>query len=101
MRGRNLTRRVERLAQRRRTAGRSTSKVASFWDFAAAAMQGRHDETNLLWERLPEEDRAYVVATIGADFDPVAELEARINAPLLGLPCGLRELPSDGSGEKG
>ena len=95
---RNLRARIARL-ERQRLPGRTTSKVASFWDFIGAASQGRQEEADALWMQLPEEDRAYLVATLDCP-DALVVIEARINAPLVGLPCGLRELPSDGGGEK-
>jgi hypothetical protein len=59
-----------------------TSKAASFWDFAAAAVQGRQDEAEILWERLPDEDRAYLVAALERP-DLLVKVEAKLNAPLL------------------
>jgi hypothetical protein len=89
---RNLRARIARL-ERQRLAGQSTPRAASFFDFAAAALQGRQDDADALWMQLPEEDREHVIAALGSP-DPLIEIEARINAPLLSLPCGLRELPS-------
>jgi hypothetical protein len=87
---RNLRCRIERL-ERRRSAEQSTPKVSSFWDVASAACQGRNEDANALWVQLPEETRAIVEVALGSP-DPLQGLEGKINAPLLGLPCGLRGL---------
>ena len=89
---RNLRARIARL-ERQRIAGQSTPRVASFWDFAAAALQGRQDDADALWMQLPEEDREHVIAALGSP-DPLIEIEAMLNAPLLGLPCVFKELPA-------
>jgi hypothetical protein len=74
-------------------AGQSTSRAASYFDFAAAALQGRQEDADALWMQLPEEDREHVIAALSSP-DPLVEIEARINAPLLGLPCGFKALPA-------
>jgi hypothetical protein len=76
-------------------------EAASFWHFAAAVIQGRHDEAEALWLQLPEETRALLVE-VPLPADPLAYIEERINAPLLsnGIDTNHQRVSPNGNGQR-